>query len=489
MAFRPTAASLRTTIAAVAVAAAVHLTQSKDMVVDFTRPIVLHALQWLGNDAADCGDELRVGRLMVPWTRDCAGINLLLILLALAVWVNRRENRAWRFWLCMAGMVPAAVAANVLRVLTLLTYRTVAYPGVESPQTHYFMGFMWLVPFIALITPRDHRPASAGLMETLHAAAVVALLAPMAGTPNATLLTLAAIISLSHCRLVEGSARFATWPLAAWVVAGLGIAVVGMESFWLPWLLICPLLVQKHWVFSIPGAACLACTHSLVAMQSWSWAVAGVGLAWAWRSGESPAQPAAPASVPAPEPQPEPVHLGAYLAARAGQTVFMACLALPFLASTLLAFGLKNWEPPAGMLSRCISPNCYEVRLPGQPDEIGLACYSSASRDRHHTLNVCLKYRGIELQPVEGSPDVLTDGKNWFREFFLQDGHLLPDYPAYVRATFRPWSDPGVHLIFVSRQQAQHPGAFNAACEELAQKFYQKCLSVQEMQVAERSSR
>lgn len=482
MHFRLTAASLRTTFAAVTVALAVHLAQSRDMVVDFTRPVVLQTLQWFGTQAVDCGDELRVGRLLVPWTRDCAGINLLLILLALAVWVNRRETRAWRFWLCMAGMVPAAVVANVLRVLTLLTYRTLAYPGVESPQTHYFMGFVWLVPFIALITPRDHRRTSAGLMETLHAAAVVSLLAPMAGTPNATLLTLAALMGLSQCKVVEHTARYPAWPLAAWVVAGLGIAVVGMESFWLPWLLICPLLVQARWVCSIPGAACLACTHSLVVMQPWSWAVAGVGLAWAWRSGESPAPPAT-----APELRPEPVHLGAHWAARAGQTVFFACLALPFLASTLLAFGLKSWAPPAGMVSRTISPNCYEVRLPGQPDEIGLACYSSASRDRHHTLNVCLKYRGIELQPVEGSADVLTDGKNWFREFFLQDGHLLPDYPAYVRATFRPWSDPGVHLIFVSRQLAQQPAAFNAACEELAQKFYQECLGVQEIHVAARS--
>ncbi len=484
MRFRLTAASLRTGIAAAAVAAAVHLTQSRDMVVDFTRPIVLHALQWLGTEAVDCGDELRVGRLLVPWTRDCAGINLLLILLALAVWVNRKESRAWRFWLCMAGMVPAAVAANVLRVLTLLTYRTLAYPGVESPQTHYFMGFMWLVPFIALITPRDHRPASAGLMETLHAAAVVALLAPMAGTPNATLLTLAAVVALSQCRVREAQERANPWLFAAWVAAGLGVAVVGMESFWLPWLLVCPLLVQASWILSISGMACVLCTHSLVAMQPWAWGVAGVGLGWAvlFEKGEGQSTAADKTDLAAGMTT-EAVRPAGW----AGQAAFFACLALPFLASTLLAFGLKSWEPPAGMASRSISPNCYEVRLPGQPNEIGLACYSSASRDRHHTLNVCLKYRGIELQPVEGCPDVLTDGKHWFREFFLQDGHLLQDYPAYVRSTFRPWSDPGVHLIFVSAHDTQQPAAFNATCEKLAQIFYHECLNASEMRVATQS--
>lgn len=286
MHLRLTPSSLRTIMAAVVVAAAVHLAQSRDMVVDFTRPVVLQSLHWLGIEAADGGDELHVGRLLVPWTRDCAGVNLLLILLALAVWVNRRESRALRFWLCLAGMVPAAVAANVLRVLTLLAYRTVAYPGVESPQTHYFMGFMWLVPFIALITPRDHRPGSARLMETLHAGAVVALLAPMAGTPNATLLMLAALTALAQCR-VQAARESGASPLAmaAWVGAGLGVAVMGTESFWLPWLLVCPLLVHPRWVFSLPGLACLACTHSLVVMQPWAWGVAGVGLAWAWHKG------------------------------------------------------------------------------------------------------------------------------------------------------------------------------------------------------------
>ena len=509
MTSRLTSASLRTGIAAAVVAGAVHLAQSRDVVVDFTRPIVLQTLRWLGNDAVDCGEELRVGKLLVPWTRDCAGINLLFILLALAVWVNRKECRAWRFWLCMLGMVPAAAAANVLRVLTLLAYRTLAYPGVESPQTHYFIGFIWLVPFITLITPRDHRPLAAGLMETLHAAAVVALLAPLAGTPNAMLLTLAAVICLAQCRVRDDQAG-ARSPLSmvSWVTAGTGIALVGMESFWLPWLLLCPLLAQARWVFSLPGVACLACTHSLVVMQPWSWAVAGVGLAWVWFFGEgagasaidadssatasTPSRAGCPQSADAPDilepmhgmPAPKEIGSGNRPAAAsittqpmawAQQAAFFACLTLPFLASTLLAIGQQNWEPPPGVASRCISPNCYEILLPGQPEDLGLACYSAPTRDRHHTLTVCLKYRGIELTEVEGSPLVLTDGTHWFRECFLQDGHLLPDYPAYVRSTFIPWSDPGVHLIFVSAHDAQTPGEFSAACEELAQRFYREC--------------
>lgn len=516
MTFRFSSAGLRTGFAAAVVAGAVHLAQSRDVVVDFTRPLVLGTLRWFGNDAVDCGEELRVGKLLVPWTRDCAGINLLFILLALAVWVNRKESRAWRFWLCMLGMVPAAAVANVLRVLTLLAYRTVAYPGVESPQTHYFIGFIWLVPFISLITPRDGRALRAGLMETLHAAAVVALLAPMAGTPNALLLTLAAVVGLAQCRVrddaVRASASANAWPLAAWVTAGVGIAVVGMESFWLPWLLLCPLLVQPRWIFSVPGLAYVACTNSLVVMQPWSWAVAAVGVAWVMFYGEG-AEETAKAGAgdkaadgdmkAADEAAAASKHDTAVLTANADaavqllpacvrprrmgwavQMAFYACLTFPFLASTVLAIGQKSWEPPAGVMSRCISPNCFEVRLHGQPKEIGLACYSSASRDRHHTLEVCLKYRGIELTAVEGTTQVMTDGKHWFREFFMQDGHMLADYPAYVRSTFCPWKEPGVHLIFVTAKDAHSAAEFNTACEALAQRFFEECAGDADARVA-----
>ncbi len=166
------------------------------------------------------------------------------------------------------------------------------------------------------------------------------------------------------------------------------------------------------------------------------------------------------------------------------QVAFYACLTFPFLASTVLAIGQKSWEPPAGVMSRCISPNCFEVRLHGQPKAIGLACYSSASRDRHHTLEVCLKYRGIELSAVEDCPQVMTDGKHWFREFFMQEGQMLADYPSYVRSTFCPWRDPGVHLIFVSANEAHSAAEFNAACEVLAQRFYEECAGDSDARVA-----
>jgi exosortase/archaeosortase family protein len=457
--------TLRTVIAAVVIAVAVHFTQSRDVLVDFTRPVVMTSLRWLGIDAVDRGEVMAVGSLHVPWTRDCAGINLLLILLALAVWVNRQERHAWRFWLRVLSMIPAALAANVLRVLTLIAYRTLAYPGVESPQTHYFIGFLWLVPFVAFITPRDHRPKSAGIMETLHAAAVVSLLAPMSGTPNAALITVAAVVALSLCRVRESSRAM----IYLWLAGGIGIAIVSMESFWLPWLLLCPMLVDLRRLRLFHGISVL-CTHSLIAMQPWAWWIAAAGVVVAWLS-----KAEIGVSTLMKKTRPDEVHQTTLVSPLERQATFFMALVLPFIASTLLSLGQAAWVPPPTVESKSINQSGYEIRLRGQPAHIGLACYAAASRDRHHTVKVCLKYRGIEVASVEDSPFVFTEGRHWFREFFLQDGHLLPDYAAYVKSTFRPWSDPGVHLIFVSLREKQSPSAFSDACEQLAEQFHRQC--------------
>lgn len=458
--------TLRTTIAASIIATAVHFTQSRDLLVDYTRPVVMTALRLLGIHAVDRGELMAVGTLHVPWTRDCAGINLLLILLALAVWVNRQEQHAGHFWLRVLSMIPAALAANVLRVLTLIAYRTLAYPGIESPQTHYFIGFLWLVPLVAFITPKDDRAKCSGIMETLHAAAVVSLLAPMSGTPNAELITVAAMVCLAQCRMGASSRAM----MFLWLACGIGVAIVSMESFWLPWLLVCPMLVDIRRLRLFHGIS-LFCTHSLIAMQPWAWWLAGAGVIVACLSrGEKVVSWLAKKS------QHDEVSQETLVSPLERQATFFAALTLPFLASTLLSLGQETWTPPDTVESKPINQSGYEIRLRGQPANIGLACYAAASRDRHHTVKVCLKYRGIEVESHRECPLVFTEGRHWFREFFLQDGQMLPDYAAYVKSTFRPWSDPGVHLIFVSLREKQTPEAFSAACEQLAAQFYQQCV-------------
>ena len=183
-----------------AVLCLVHFTRTRDLFLDFSRPSVIWALHFLGVPAVDQGEMIAVGRLEVPWTRDCAGLNLLLVLLAVTFWVNRAEKFGWVLLGKLCACVPAALLANILRVLTLIGIREALYPAVESPQLHYFLGLVWLLPFILLVVPLGSRPLLHCFVEAGHAAAVVALLAPVSGAPAGETISLAAILCLTQCR-------------------------------------------------------------------------------------------------------------------------------------------------------------------------------------------------------------------------------------------------------------------------------------------------
>jgi exosortase/archaeosortase family protein len=453
----------RTAIAAALIALAIPLIRSRDFLAEVSRPLVVGVLELAGMAVEDGGEVIRAGRIEVPWSRDCDGANLLFLLLALAVWVTRHEPIGWRYWVRLAAMVPAAIVANLLRVLTLIAYRTIAEPAVESPQGHYFIGFLWLIPFLAAITPRGGRPLVLSLMETTHAAAVVALLAPLSAAPNGTLVSLAAILSLSMCRARENPGVRGLVFFSTWIAAGSGIALLNLESFWIVWLLGCPLLVGIDRGRLVPRLIGLACSHPLVAMQPWSWALAASGLGLAWFPGDRPEAVAA-TDLPV-----RGWKAGVLLA----RTAAFASFALPFLASSLLPAPQRiAWTPPDGIRSRELKPGGYEIQLPGQPVGIGLACYPARGGDRHHTVKVCLKYRGVELEPSGEEATVLTEGRHWYREFFLHEGDLLDGYSAYLKRTFRPRSDPGVHLIFVAPREDLDAGEFATACGRLAEELH-----------------
>jgi len=468
--FSLNAQTLRTLCAAGFVAPAVLFTQSRDALREVTRPIVTGLLQAVGIQAQDHGTAMTVGRLEVPWTRDCAGVNLLLIMLALAVWVNRQEKAGVKYWLRVAAMVPAAQAANVLRVLTLIAYRSIAWPAVESPQTPYFMGFIRMVPFLTLITPCGGRPLSHALLETLHAAAVVALLAPMTGMPNGSLITMAAVLALAQCRIRQDFWRLRRCLTALWVVAGFSVAMMNLESFWLPWLLCCPLLLDLVWLRTPGGFLVLLSTHSMVTMQSWAPVIGWTGIALAilpWLK-NTPTPAAAPATATPARPGPPWQRFTLTSAC-------ILCFALPFPASTLLSMGQVQWMPPLTVQSRPPGSRGYEVRLPGQSDHIALATYGATGRDRHHTVQVCLKYRGTELTPEPDHSGVYSDGKHWLREFFLQDQQWIAEYGTYLKNTFRPGADPGVHLIFISPMDRVTPDLFAKESSSLASTFHDLC--------------
>jgi hypothetical protein len=362
-------------------------------------------------------------------------------------------------------MIPAAAISNVLRVFMILLYREVSYPAVESPQLHYFFGLVLLVPFSLLAMPKSTRSFSARLFELLHVAAVIALLAPNAIGAEGAALTIAVVLGLSHCRLPERLSRARIGCLGLWLIGAVAIAFAGMESFWLPWLLLCPLVCDPRWVFSIAGALVTLASHRLVFLLpggEWAvWAVIAYAL-WIKFSEDAPdAPPSAGSSHPAPW-------------SRAGKTVTSltaALFALPFLSSVLLAGKREAWTPPAVALVQPV-PGGMMVALPGQTDEIGLVWYDSQGSERHHKLAICLKYRGVELVPSADVPEVFTDGTHWMKEYFLQGGQLLQSHRDYVLSTLGPGSSAGVHLILISKKSSMPAADFSRKAGRISQELY-----------------
>ena len=466
---------LRSVFSAAVVAVLIHLAQAKDLFSDFTRPIVILALHLLGLDAENNGNTIAVGHLEVPWTRDCSGLNLLLILMALAVWVNRREKADLRYWVRIFTMIPAALLANVARVLSLIAYREAFYPEIESPQLHYFLGLIWVLPFVALVIPRGDRAMRQVLVESFHAAAVVALLAPMAGAPGGDTITLSAVLCLAHSRFNTDRSLYNRLGTFAWIALAAVIILTGMESLWLPWMLVCPFLIPSKWVFSLCGVVLTAATHPLFGMIPGavmiSWGFIALA-AWEWL--QSPKRKGSK--------QPVDYSLRAFFW-RAQPFAAALCFVLPFIASTLMAGKQESKTPPADVLTKAIPYDGYQILMANQPRKIALVWYSPHGNGRHHTLKVCMKYRGIELTPSPECPDVFTDGKFLYREFFLQEKDLLASYTEYVQHTFRPWSSPGVHLIFTVAAPSENPNEFNSTCIALATELHGLTLKEQDNNV------
>lgn len=439
------------------VALLAQLSQAKDLFGDLTRPIVLFLLNTSGVAASDRGDILLIGGLEIPWSRDCAGLNLLIILLAVAVWVNRNEVPGFRYWARLALMVPAALVANIARIFTIIGYRHFFYPDIESQQLHYFFGLLWLVPFAILAMPKESRSRPAMVFEFFHAASVIALLSPMVDGPGGIGLSAAVVFSLAHCRLPGTVSRLRLVLFAAWLIAAAAIMWAGVESFWMPWLLVCPLLADPAWVLRPAGGLLILASHPMFALvpggEMVTWLAVGMA---AWKMFNA---------VPAARLQADGGNYrGAVsLCMGAGALAFV----LPFLSSGFSDEGRKLL-PPAGAAKKEVPGSGYQLHMPGQSEDIGLFWYMPSGRQRHHTLRVCMKYRGIDLRPSGEDPDVMTDGDVWMREFFIQDGRLLDTHLAYVRSTMGPGKSPGVHLIFVAMKASMDARAFDEAARQIA---------------------
>ena len=436
-----------------------HLASITEVLSILSRPMVVFVVQLMGIAAVDQGSFLVLGKLILPWTEDCSGINTLVMLLGITLWVNRRQRFGRPYLVRLILCVPAALLANLFRVLTFAAYRYVFYPSWESQELHYFIGFVWLMPFLVLFVPDFRHKDRGQWLEIFYMVVILALVAPVVFSPGGSLVVICALFYLAHNR-IDAAAAPPKWPAyLLWAIAALLIAWSRMESLWIPWLLVCPRFVAPRVLFTWSGLVILSGTVSLLAMRTeWQIIVLAALLIHTYgllkkKSTDQNAQPIALKKLEV--------------------SALVVLLLAPFMLHGLIGISHEVEHPPRGIMARQLSFNSYKVRVAGQPSDIALYWYGAFSEGRHHSLEACMRFRGIILKDVEQVKDIYVGNKKWMREFFIHDKELKSSYPEYLLATFSPFSTPGVHVILEAPSDAMSPAYFARESERIVTQLHQ----------------
>ncbi|MDD7987441.1 archaeosortase/exosortase family protein [Lentisphaera marina] len=439
---------------------------SLDTVVDIygaiCRPIALFIISLTGLIVSDQGTSFTVAHLNIPWTRDCAGMNTLLVLLAIYAWMNRNTEQNSRYWLKMLCVIPLAIISNVLRVLTLVGYRYLFFPEVESPQMHYFWGLFWLIPFALFTIPASTEPSKKSLcFELLHISAVVGLIAPLLNLSNHWITAVGVLFLLLNSKFKSDDEPYDAKILIIWITAALTISWSGIESLWLPWLLVCPLTINSKWLFSYSGFGCLATSSPLFVLIPYASICAGAIFFFTIMNWPKVKTPETTTQSP-----PKISKLRSLLSSSLALLLF-----LPFVASILFNSVSDNLQPPPTMNKKIIQGMGYQLQLNNQSPKLGLLWYDPQGSNRHHALEVCLQYRGIYLESTEVS-SVKTDGERWFTEFFIVKNKLVSNHNDYIWQTLGFRKNPGIHIILVANKKDYSATNFEEEAQAIVNQLY-----------------
>ncbi|WP_009965245.1 archaeosortase/exosortase family protein [Verrucomicrobium spinosum] len=415
-----------------------------------------------------------VGHLRVPWSVDCAGFATLYVLMAAAAanWVLTRNVRTLAIQ--MAVSLPLAFVLNVLRVAAILGYRWMVWPRVETPQLHYLLGFLLVLPpMMAFLSVQRPAGRQSRWMAAVFLAAVFSLITVRLPEPGGLWVTLAALSALA-ARMAGRDFRTTLeqrLTVIIWSVGGLWIAWSSMESLWLPWLMLSPWGGFCFWRSLVVPVLAFLCIP-VVAGQPWSIAlfvVAACAAAWEMRGGLR--KSGGPG-------------MGALAGVDAPVKIRQACLATVFF---VLPFVSQWWTsdavgggPPKSLHPIAISPAEYQIRLSNSPRDIRIDWLGPQGGGRHHTLMVCAAYRGLQLKPTPSEPEVVSTGEVLYREYFLMGSEVVSGYGVYLKRTFWPGSSPGIHLIFSARASSYSPGQFAQITDGLAARIREHSMSADE---------
>lgn len=423
-----------------------------------SRPLVTETASLFGINAVNRGTDIVLGSVVLPWTQDCSGVNTLIILWGVTLWASRHKKPDWLLFTRLILCIPAALLANMMRIFTLAAYRYVFYPAWESEELHYFVGFLWLIPFLFLFVDDFRRMGRSRWLEIIHLSLVLSLIASIIFAPGGSLVAIASLFYLAHTQTNHTISGKTIIAYVVWIVAAFLIAWSSMESLWIPWLLLCPRLAPWKIVFSWSGFVILSGTVLIVAMHTeWQIVVAAAlvyrTLLIIWRRDH------------------EVMHDRGVPGN--AEMALLAILSLaPFSLSAMISLAHPVEIPPAGYMTRQITMNSYQVNLTGQPAGIRMYWYGAYGDGRHHSLASCMRFRGVELEAVPEQSDVMTGGGMWMKDFYIHDGKLLDSYSDYLLASFSPFSAPGVHIILDAPANSMSASYFSRKSFELANRIY-----------------
>jgi len=435
-----------------------HLASITDVLSIISKPMVVFVVKLVGINAVDQGNFLLLGKLMLPWTEDCSGINSLVMLLGISLWVNRQNIISWPSLLRLMLCMPAALLANLLRVLTFAFYRYTLYPSWESQELHYFIGFMWLLPFLVLFVPDFRHKNRNEWLEIFYMAVLLAMIAPTVFSPGGSLVTICSLFYLAHNRMEAADLPQKKILYVFWVISAFLIAWSRMESLWIPWLLLCPRFVASQILLSWKGIIILLGTISLLALHTtWQIIVMVTILIYGYGIIKS-----------------ERVNYNSF-----STTVkipeFLALIILllsPFLLQDLIGIRYKIERPPPGVMKQQLSFNSYKIRVAGQPSDISMYWYGAFNEGRHHSLPACMRFKGIILKEVENIDNIYFGNQKWMQEFFIHDKILKSSYSEYLLSSFSPFAKPGVHIIFEAPSKTMSPAYFAQESKRIAAHLY-----------------
>jgi exosortase/archaeosortase family protein len=391
-----------------------------------------------------------LGNISIPWSVDCSGINTFVILLGVVLWKKYRPGQLINNVILLLLIIPAALMANIFRALAIIAYRYYFYPEVESPELHFLIGFLLLIPFIYLFVSNRKSLSINDWTLITYFSVIFSLLAPLYYAPGGIIILLATLSCLYFNFNLRQPFNSQWQHYLFWIIAALFITSSKMESLWLPWLLLWPSIVSSELIKKPVNLIILSGTIQPLAMHEfWQAMVVTMILYQVIRLYVFKVKT---------EQKATKINKRNKLA-----TAVLSCfvLTIPVMSPS---FGneLQNRDYlPKGLMNNTVDHNTFKLRLIGQPNDLDIYLFKSSNNDRHHALVSCMRFKGVTLHENKSTNGVYESEQRYMREFFIIDGKIIDSYHEYIIATLLPFSNSGEHVIFDAPKNMFNAEYFN----------------------------